>query len=129
MLNKFQVGIPALTEQDIVTLLGLHGSGTAEISNSGFQGPWGPAEDKNIVNNRFFISLLNYMFPSGILSQIKASSSNFPNHPNSNIAHVSSPPANDLIEWVHSSGNSPAKMMLPIDMQIYLSFNTNSTGG
>ena len=42
MLANFAVGNPALTETDIVNLLGLHGSGLAELTQSGFLGPWGP---------------------------------------------------------------------------------------
>jgi hypothetical protein len=98
------------------------------MSNSGFKGPWGPPGDKNVVNNRFFISLLSYGFPQGNLSQILAANSNFANGP-INPTTTSPPPATNLIEWVRSGGNSPAAMMLPIDMEIYLSFTTNATGG
>lgn len=110
-------------------MLGLHGPGTADIYNSGFQGPWGPAEDKNIINNHFFISLLNYGYPLGMLSQVAAINSTFPNVFNPNINRTSPPPPTDLIEWVHSSGKTIAQMMLPIDMQIYLKFTPNATGG
>lgn len=42
MLGVLKTGLSVLTETDIVTLLGLHGCGIAEPSNSGFKGPWGP---------------------------------------------------------------------------------------
>lgn len=38
-------------------------------------------------------------------------------------------PPTDNIEWLHTKGESPAQMMLPIDMQIYLNFTPNATGG
>jgi hypothetical protein len=129
MLSKFQVGNPALSEADLVALLGLHGSGTAEINNSGFQGPWGVSADMNIVNNHFFVNLLNVGHPGAEMAQVQASHSHFKHNPNPKVEHSSPPPSKNLIEWVHTSGKSDAKMMLPIDMQIYLSFNTNSTGG
>ena len=33
-------GLPDINDKDIVTLLGLHGSGGLNMNNSGFQGPW-----------------------------------------------------------------------------------------
>lgn len=72
MLGDIAAGIPVLSEADIVTLLGLHGAGTATLNNSGFSGPWGPASDKNVVNNNFFINLLSYGFPGANFGQRKA---------------------------------------------------------
>jgi hypothetical protein len=97
-----------MTEENLVALMGLHGSGGASFKNSGFSGPWGPISDLNAINNNFFINLLGYGFPKSIFTQIKATDTNF-----------SSPPAGftgEKIEWVHTSGASPAKMMLPTDM-------------
>lgn len=57
-----------------------------------------------------------------------ADNANFVNAGN-NPSTTSNPPPNNLIEWQRTKGPSISAMMLPIDMQIYLSFNTNSTGG
>ena len=132
MLAGIATGIPVLSEADIVTLLGLHGSGTAAFNNSGFSGPWGPASDKNKVNNNFFINLLSYGHPGSNFGQIKAANAPpLPNGPGPSLNgnYQSAAPANDKIQWQRTAGNSGARMMLPIDMQIYLSFTPNATGG
>ena len=118
-----------ISEKDIVALLGLHGAGSAESANSGFRGPWLSAPNKNVVNNQFFVSLLGYGFPQQKMTQIKASDTAFPN-PN-NCAHPSANPPVNLIEWVRVQGQgaSSVQMMLPIDMQAYLQFTPNATGG
>lgn len=131
MLADIAAGIPVLSEADIVTLLGLHGSGTATFNNSGFSGPWGPASDRNMVNNNFFINLLSYGYPGANFGQIKAANAPTPNNPGPNLDgdYQSAAPATDKIQWQRTAGNSGARMMLPIDMQIYLSFTPNATGG
>lgn len=101
--------------------MGLHGSGGASFQNSGFSGPWGPANDLNTINNNFYVNLLSLGFPNAVFTQKKAVDSNF-----------GVPPAGftgDKIQWVHTSGRSNGKMMLPTDMEIYHNFTVNSTGG
>ncbi len=129
MLTVMQNGNPFISETDIVALLGLHGAGLAATDNSAFKGPWGPANDLNKVNNRFFISLLNLGFPQSTFSQVLASAANFNNPPPSPTPQPSSAPTINPYEWVNSGrGGSPGKMMLPIDMQIYHSFTPGSNG-
>ena len=135
MLDDIKIGVPTISESDIVALLGLHGSGVAVLNNSGFAGPWGPLTDLNAVNNNFYKNLINYGYPGANFNQTQAISAAFPAPALNLDGNYSSPaPAMNKIEWVHGpgsdyrpSGASPAKMMLPIDMQIYLSFTVNST--
>ena len=73
MLNVITVGLGGTTnENDIVALLGTHGSGITNFNNSGFNGPWGPRADINVVNNHFFINLLSYNFPGNSFTQVSA---------------------------------------------------------
>jgi len=99
----------------------LHGTGSAGLKNSGFSGPWGPISDLNIVNNNFYIYLLSSGFPKDTFKQVKAADSGFSSKTDNTTW--------EKIEWAHGKGPSPAKMMMPIDMMIYLSFHVNSTGG
>lgn len=82
-----------------------------------------------MVNNHFFISLLNYELPKITFTQIAAINANFITPYTSNITRSSADPPTNLVEWV-SNGvqGTPSKMMTPIDMQIYLSFTPDSTG-
>jgi hypothetical protein len=98
----------------------LHGAGTTNIAQSGFSGPWGPQQDLNQVNNHFYINLLGYGSPANKFTQLKATESGF----------APPPPGvtSNKFEWVHTSGQSNAKMMMPADMMIYLNFTVNSTG-
>jgi hypothetical protein len=90
------------------------------LGNSGFKGPWGPANDKNAVNNRFFINLLNLNSPQqSSFSQVLAKETNFPS-PGTTTTN--------FVEWVNSGQGGQGKMMLPIDMQIYHSFTPDSNG-
>ena len=60
-------------------------------------------------------------YPNNVFTQKKATDSGF-----------STPPAGfqgTKIQWVHTSGRSNGKMMLPTDMEIYHNFTVNSTGG
>jgi hypothetical protein len=127
-LNDVITGIPSLNEADLVRFLGLHGAGAAGFNNSGYAGPWGPVADKNVVNNHFYVNLLNYGFPGNTFNQVLASTA--PAGPASPLdgSFASPPPPTTNIQWVHQ-GNAPGKMMLPVDMQVYLSFTPNATGG
>jgi hypothetical protein len=83
-----------------------------------------------VVNNHFYISLLGYGLSKVTFTQTAAASASFPTPATSNIPHVSAEPADNLMEWV-SNGvqGTPPKMMLPIDMQIYLSFTPDPNTG
>lgn len=67
-------GLPSLTEQDIVTLLGLHGTGGLNLNNSGFQGPWLKAANTvpNAVNNIFYGALFGANRPKSYMAQFLA---------------------------------------------------------
>lgn len=129
MLNDIAKGLPAIDETDIVALLGLHGTGGAKLNNSGFSGKWGPPKDQNIVNNHYFINLLSYGYPKETFRQVPAASVNVSSAAPKNLLYRSAAPPTNNIEWLHTKGRSPAQMMLPIDMQIYLKFTPNATGG
>lgn len=132
MLNDIATGLPAIDETDIVALLGLHGAGRAKLNNSGFSGNWGAAKDQQIVNNHYFINLLSYGYPKETFKQVPAASINAKNASSAtpkNLLYRSAAPPTTKIEWFHSGGSSPAQMMLPIDMQIYLKFTPNANGG
>jgi hypothetical protein len=121
MLASVFSGVPTLTQEDIVALLGLHGSGSAGLKNSGFSGPWGPITDLNIVNNNFYILLLGRGYPKDTFNQVRAVDAGF--------STKTDDATSEKIEWAHTTGPSPAKMMMPVDMMVYLSFHVNSTGG
>lgn len=122
MMKSVFSGVPILTEYDIVALLGLHGSGTTHLKNSGFSGPWGTKSDLNVVNSNFYIGLLSIGIPKGKYHQVKAVDSGFPTKTENSTS--------EKIEWTDAKKKSPAEtMMMPIDMMIYLSFHVNSTGG
>ncbi len=118
-------------------MLGTHGAGVANFNNSGFVGPWGPRTDLNIISNRFFINLLSYKFPGNSFTQVSALSQFNASAIASTLDgnYTSAPPPTTKIQWNHirtgSAGQaqSGAKMMLPIDMQIYLKFTPNGTDG
>lgn len=125
MMNKMVVGLPGLSERDIVALLGLHGSGTMNKNNSGFTGPWGPAEDRDKVNNHFFINLY------GINDKVELvqKTSNEINTPTGNAEtfYNSTPPEQNKIEWTNI-GKGGARNFLNIDVEIYLLLTPTSNG-
>lgn len=47
----------SLNDREVVALMGAHALGKTHLKNSGFEGPWGAAN--NIFTNEFFVNLLN----------------------------------------------------------------------
>lgn len=131
-------GIIQTNDSDIVTLLGLHGAGSAAENNSGFQGPWGNPNirtsnpnvinsDLNNVTNAFYMNLAGYTFPQQNAFQVKSAFGPNPDG-TSTPQYQSLPPTYNKIQWV-SNGNPGFRLMLNADMEIFHNITINSAGG
>jgi len=93
-----------ISDTELVTLLGLHGSGLMNSSNSGYSGPWGPATDHNVINNNFYKNLLGVGFPNASLTQNTITTTTF----------------GSKVQW--NGTRTSARVMLHADMGIYYDY-------
>lgn len=128
VLEGLLTGLPGLKEADIVTLLGLHGTGGLNLNNSGFQGPWlkGPNVVPNAVNNIFYAALFGINRPTTNFLQFLANESQL--FTPSELQYFSPAPVPQYkMQWV-GKGTTEAQVYLNPDLAIYYNFTSSSNG-
>ena len=110
-----------------MTLLGLHSTGITTEVNSGFQGPWGAAADRNHINNNLYNTLLGYQggrnfnmiqYPSKLSNVVAGPTTTFQS-PN---------PTFNKLQWVNAATPTNSKVMLNVDMGFYHNFTAAADG-
>lgn len=102
----------------MVALLGFHSGASVSLKTSGYSAPIG---EVNSLTHAYYRNLLGFRYPNDTFLQVKASDAWYEKSKDNTTY--------DNIEWVHPPNADAPAMMMPTDMQIYLSFHVNSTGG